>query len=69
MITADFALTNAALWFYIILLMITYDLIKFLWRKWQGLADSNLKNSRRMINAHCNVLVDELKRRDSKQGE
>lgn len=66
MMTADIALTNAALWLCIILLMIVYDLIKLLWRKWQGLADSNLKNSRRMINANCNVLVNELKKRDSK---
>lgn len=64
--TADVALTNSALWLCIILLMIVYDLIKLLWRKWQGLADSNLKNSRRMINANCNVLVNELKKRDSK---
>lgn len=62
MATTD-ALSTAMFWLGVIVLMVIYDLLKALIRKWRSLEHENMVNTRNAINSQCAALVKELHKR------
>lgn len=63
-LNADAALMTAIFWIGVIFLMIAYDLLKILWKKWRSLEHENMVNTRNAINAQCRDMVKTLKDTD-----